>query len=507
MLFVFLSCGPEYYMDTYEDKNEYRQAIMRAHRKALKDSTVLASFKGGPITRSDMVRYGARVYGLRSVVGSVNRVDCLLSSVKKQRLLLREMVEKQIFLQEAKRRGFDTIPEIKQMLQDIDHKALIPIHYQEVIAKQLTFREPAVYIQHLLLRFPRTISSPGSAALPARAASVRNQALKLRQKALSGTLFSSLVKRYSSDYTKARNGHLGWIVASSMGKRYWEAVVRLPLSRVSAPIVVENGVYLARVLKRRTLTERDFRKYLHDRFTSQLQEKMLKAGKRRFIDRLLRSSGVVLNETLLSGGKPEAVLARVGGWTLTLQEYESRFSAFSKGHKINTFSTRKRLKWRKRFLKEYLIAPRLIVRDALRRGLDKTAAYKKALHNTRAIKERVLYIEMKDHLFRTGLGDVSVERVRKIYNKYRKERYYSRRAVTPAQAKKHPEDMIVRQEGRIFLKVLQPFESVQARATRRIVRELRYRWIDAFIKRKFKEIGFSYAPLKDFSAVYYSGKR
>ena len=507
LLFLFCSCGPEYSLDTYSDKKEYRRALISAHRKALKDETVLATFKGGVISTAAMIRYGQQTYGLESVVGSVNRIDCLLSSLRKQRLLLREMIEKRIFLAEARLRDFSSMPDVRSMLEYIDHKALIPIHFREVIRKQLFIREPALYVQHLLLRFPRTIPDAGSAVLPPWAVAVRNQAVQVRGKALRGRSFESLVGRYSRDYTKSKNGHLGWIVASSMGKRYWAAVSGLRIGAVSRPIVMENGVYLARVLKKRVLTAKDFRKYLHGRFAYQLQEDLQKNGKKRFMEKLYRGRGVYINEKLLAGGKPEALLARIGKWKITLGEYETRFKAFSKGYKISTFSTEKRLKWRRRFLKEYLLTPRLIIRDALRLGLDRTPVYKKALLKNRAIRERVLYIEMKDYLFRTGAGAVSEEKVRRIYQKYRKSRYFSLRAVTRQQAEKYPDDMVVKKKGRIFVKVLQPFESVKAKATRKIVRDIRYKWLDAFVMKKMRAMNFTIAPLKRFSVVYYTGKR
>ena len=351
------------------------------------------------------------------------------------------------------------------MLQHIDNKALIPIHFREVIEKQIVVREPAVYIQHLRLKFPRTLQTLDAAHLPAWARSVLKTAKRVRAKAVKGIPFASLVSQYSSDYTKHKKGFLGWIVRSSMGDAYWKAVSRIPVGSVSSPIIMGNGIYLAKVTKKKVLHAGNYRKYLHGRFAFALQERLRKKAKKMYIERLFQRGGIRIRKKDLSGGKPQKLLVRIGDWKLTVQDFESRFKAFSKGYKINTFSTKKKLEWRWRFLKEYLIAPRLIIKDALRHRLDKTAAYKQALRRNKAVRDRVLFIEMKDYLFRTGVGEVSIAKIKKIYNKLKKTRYYSKRAISPQQVDNYPKDMVIREKGRIYLKVLKPFESVKSKAT------------------------------------------
>ena len=106
LVLIMMSCGSSYTTESYSSMNEFRNAMIRFHKKALQDTTVLVKFNTGQITRRDMVLYGTKNYGLESVVGSVNRTECLLSSVSKQSMLLKEMVERTILLQEAAQREF-----------------------------------------------------------------------------------------------------------------------------------------------------------------------------------------------------------------------------------------------------------------------------------------------------------------------------------------------------------------------------------------------------------------
>lgn len=501
---VFAACGPGYTLHKYEERDAWQRALLEAHRKALSDTTVLAAYKGGTITRADMVRYGTAHYGLESVVGSHNRTDCLLSSYNRQRLLVWEMMEKRIFLEEARKREFDRLPQIRELLEYADLRLLIPLHYQEVIAKTVVIREPAVEVAHIFLRFPQTASDI-HLRIPEWAEPVRQQALALRARLLRGESFAALVNQYSQDYTKAEEGRLGWITASSMGTAYWDAVRTLPAGGISQPVLHETGVYLVKVLGHRTVTDADFRQYLHDRFAYALQEAKQKEARTRYLEGLFAAPGVLLNAALLKGGRPEAVLAAVGTWKLTLADYEPQFAAFAKGYKVDTFSPERRYTWRLRFLKEYLMAPRLLVRDAQARGLDKSPRYRAEVAGNALVRERILYRELRDHLYLTGPGDITEERIKAVYEAHKHTRYATRRPVTPEEAKGQPADRIVREGGRLFLKVAEPFDKVRQQAVTTVTRDIRDNWMADFLKRRFRETEFRFSAAKNFAVHQYTG--
>jgi hypothetical protein len=505
VLTVF-SCGPGYQVTTTRDRQSFTQAAQALAAAWQADRTALIEWQGGSFTRSDLIAYATENYGIESVVGSINRTECLLSSYAGQRAMLDEMVERMILLTEAEKEKFAERPEIRLVLEESDRRLLIPIHFQEVIAKQPLPPEAAVRTSHIFLRFSEIVADYRS---PEPQLSPENRAVLEKARALHATLaaggdFAETASAHSMDHTKGTGGELGWIVKSSMGEDYFRAASALAPGGLSGPVLTDAGVYLIRLAERGTVDGKNHRERLHSRFAFQYEEAARKQAETRFVEQLQRGPRVRINRGLLDGGVPEALLFEVDDYRLTLGEFERHFHEFAKGYKPETFAAEKRREWKERFLMQYLLIPRLLIRDALARGLDRLPAYRDALAGNEGVRRRSLYLEYRDHLFRTRVGEVSVERVKMLYDKYKEERYFTLVPLSPDEEKTVPEEQRVRKEdGSWHRKTTPPFEEVRGAVTGRIIEDMRHALLDAFVREKRTALGVKAAAESAFAVVEY----
>jgi peptidyl-prolyl cis-trans isomerase SurA len=73
----------------------------------------------------------------------------------------------------------------------------------------------------------------------------------IRQQIAAGTSFEQLAREVSEDGSASAGGDLGWASPGMMVPEFEEAMNRLPVGNVSAPVVSRFGVHLIQVLERR----------------------------------------------------------------------------------------------------------------------------------------------------------------------------------------------------------------------------------------------------------------
>jgi peptidyl-prolyl cis-trans isomerase SurA len=106
--------------------------------------------------------------------------------------------------------------------------------------------EPAVvdqtHARHILVRVNETTSE----------ADARAKIDRLKDRLDAGTTkFEDLAKLNSEDATSAKGGDLGWISPGDVVPAFEEAMNKLPLKQVSAPVRTQFGWHLIEVLERR----------------------------------------------------------------------------------------------------------------------------------------------------------------------------------------------------------------------------------------------------------------
>jgi peptidyl-prolyl cis-trans isomerase SurA len=105
--------------------------------------------------------------------------------------------------------------------------------------------EPAVvnqtHARHILIRV-NEISSESDAKVKIE---------RLKDRLDSGAKFEDIAKLYSEDATSAKGGDLGWLNPGDVVPAFEDAMNRLPLKQVSAPVRTTFGWHLIEVLERR----------------------------------------------------------------------------------------------------------------------------------------------------------------------------------------------------------------------------------------------------------------
>jgi len=105
--------------------------------------------------------------------------------------------------------------------------------------------EPAVvnqtHARHILIRV-NEITSESDAKVKIE---------RLKDRLDSGAKFEDIAKLYSEDATSAKGGDLGWLNPGDVVAAFEQAMDRLPLKQVSAPVRTSFGWHLIEVLERR----------------------------------------------------------------------------------------------------------------------------------------------------------------------------------------------------------------------------------------------------------------
>ena len=105
--------------------------------------------------------------------------------------------------------------------------------------------EPAIvdqsHVRHILIRVNETTSE----------ADAKARVDRLKDRIDAGAKFEELAKLYSEDATSAKGGDLGWISPGDVVPAFEQAMNKLPLNEVSAPVRTQFGWHLIEVLERR----------------------------------------------------------------------------------------------------------------------------------------------------------------------------------------------------------------------------------------------------------------
>ncbi len=505
---VFLwQCGVDYKYEKFSELPDYMQATQKLYKEYLTDNTPLAIYKGGVVTRKDLVEYGRINYGLESVVGSVNRVRTLFSALGRQKLLIKEIIEKRILLKEADRIGFINKKSVAKILHNIKQKLLIPIHYRKVIIKNISFNKLGLKVGHIFFRFDRLLKKDNRkfTVLTAKQKEVYKNAKKVYARLKAGATFKDMAGKYSDEYTKSQGGLLGWLVDSSLGDKYWSNVKNVAVGSFSKPFILNNGVYIVKVLDKKRVTANNFEDLLHPRFSYSLKMEYERKAKESILKRLSNERDVLINKRVLYGKMKSGLVAKIGNFRIEKKEFEHQFGQFIKGHKIGSFSKGKQRAWRLRFLKKFYTSPALIIRDSLRKNLDKTDDYKKAVKGNVFVRSRVLFLEMKDYIIKTLADKQGSSGLRAFYDKFKEQRYYSLKKISSKEADVLSPSLVVKKKGKIYKKVNSEFGKLSTKNKTQLLGDYRFFLYEKYIFQETKTIDFKIVADSKFTVLKFVG--
>ncbi|RMF62921.1 MAG: peptidylprolyl isomerase [Calditrichaeota bacterium] len=212
-----------------------------------------------------------------------------------RRKVLSQMVEEEILIDEARRRGFDRDATGKHQLASIRMQHLLSAYNHEFIAKRVVVTEEE--LKQLYVR--------ANTRLRARHlyAPTREQAERLYAALKQGASFEALAKKVFHDpRLRDSGGLLGDFTVDEMEPTFEDAAFRLKVGEISKPVRTTDGYSIIRVDSRVTkplLTETDYAKHKQKLEAYWRYRKSLKAAA-AFSDSLARSLHISFNEPLVA---------------------------------------------------------------------------------------------------------------------------------------------------------------------------------------------------------------
>lgn len=174
------------------------------------------------------------------------------------------LVEEEVIVREARKRGFDDTEEFKDEMKQRERDMLVRLFYERVIQAEATPPDSEVvayYESHI-----RDYSTPEYARARHILVDTRKQAIELKSRLESGADFGELAEEYSLDeQTKRRKGVFPGRIEreapiGGLGNvpELKEAIFSLEVGEVSEPIKTDMGYHLVRVDERSPETVRPY---------------------------------------------------------------------------------------------------------------------------------------------------------------------------------------------------------------------------------------------------------
>ena len=82
----------------------------------------------------------------------------------------------------------------------------------------------------------------------------KDLALKLMDELKKGKNFNNIVKQFSRSPTAEFNGEIGWVGSGDVDDRIYNAVSKIKSGEVSNPVLMDDGYYLFKVVKKKTFS-------------------------------------------------------------------------------------------------------------------------------------------------------------------------------------------------------------------------------------------------------------
>jgi peptidyl-prolyl cis-trans isomerase C len=429
---------------------------------------VLATYNDGQITRGEFYEW---------IEARKMAKDAVLKKKDQQKSHLERLVVEKLSVREAKKAGFDKNEDFQYLKQHATRN-----FFAQYMGKAMTangkFSEKAVKarIIKLTVKNYKLENNKREKLTDADMEGAFNEKSE-KARALIGELdkgasFEELAKKNSDDFSKRKGGDVGYIIKGMRGEDFSKAVFAVKKGTYTKePVRIGNAVYIIMAEDVVNITE--------DNIDDVIEDKMQQAGLKRRLtynaamglqDRLILAKDVTNNIDTAQLANPAALLFKVGATEFKVADLD----------KLMNFILAKRKKMgrgdapieekMKRELAKRLLKEEVMMREGIKRGVDKDEKFKKELQYF------IDYNLAGSYESEVALAGITVtpQEVRDYYNK-NLDRMYTRNA----------------NEGGKNVKRVIPFEEVRKNVENRLfdVRrsEKRKLWVDELLKNnKFK---------------------
>jgi peptidyl-prolyl cis-trans isomerase C len=431
-------------------------------------SDVLAMYNGGTITRGEFYDW----MDARRMAK-----DAILKKKAQQKTHLERYAVERFVVKEAIKAGFDKKEDFLFM-KNLARRNFYSQYLSRQMSTEGKFREKAVKarIIKLAVKNFKIVNNKREkltdAELDAAMKEKSEKAQSIIKEIQGGLAFDEAAKKYSDDFSKRKGGDIGYVLEGMRGEDFSKAVFAVKSGQFTKePVRVGNAVYVIKSEETVELTD--------DNIDDVIEDKAQQAGMKRRLtynaaihlqDRLLKAKDVENNADTVALYNPAAVVYRVGTTEFMVADLNKLIDFVMSKRKALGRSDMKVEDKMKRELAKKILREEVMMREAIKRGVDKDEKFAKEL---KIFLDYNLSAAYESEAILNGIA-VTPQDARDYYEK-NKDRMYTRTA----------------NEGGKATKKVIPYEEVRQSIERRMFdvkrSEKRKAWVDETLKNnKFK---------------------
>jgi hypothetical protein len=352
--------------------------IMALHAIACKRAgDVLATYKGGQITRGEFYEW---------LEARRMPKDAIVKNKSQQKSNLERLVTERLVIKEAQKAGYEKSEDF-QFLKIQAVRNFYGQYMSKLISTEGKFSEDAAKARIIKLMAKnykidnnkRQNISGGE--LDAAINEKMEKARSIIGELDKGASFDELAKKYSDDFSKRKGGDIGYIISGMRGEDFSKAVFAVKKGTYTKePVKIGNAVYIIKVDDTVKLTEDNIEKVIDDK-TQQigLKRRLTYNSALRFQENLLKSKDIVNNTETVAFNNPAAVIYKVGTKEFAVADLNKLLDfILSKRKKMGRADMPIEEKM-KRELGKRILREEVLMREAVKRGIDKDEKFKKEL--------------------------------------------------------------------------------------------------------------------------------
>lgn len=338
---------------------------------------VLVTFKDGQITRGEFYEWlEARRMAKESVLKKKDQQKSHLERFATEKLVVREAIKA----------GFDKNEDFVY-LKNHATRNFYAQYIGKAISSEGKFSEKAARarIIKLTVKNYKIVNNKREKLSDAEMEVAYNEKMEKARALIAeldkGASFEDLAKKNSDDFSKRKGGDIGYIIKGMRGEEFSSAVFAVAKGTYTKePVRLGNGVYVIMVEDVTDLTE--------DNIEDVIEDKMQQAGLKRRLtynaamglqERLIQAKDVTNNIETASLFNPAAPLFKVGEKEFAVADL-NRLMNFILSKRKKMGRTEMQIEDRmKRELAKRLLKEEVMMREAIRRGIDKEEKFKSEL--------------------------------------------------------------------------------------------------------------------------------
>ncbi|MDO4594111.1 MAG: peptidylprolyl isomerase [Tissierellia bacterium] len=221
----------------------------------MSEDKILAEVNGYKVTQSEVEKY-IRLIG-----------QMQLNNEQGYKQVAKELVNRRLLLEEAKKEELDQAPAFKQMLKKQEDELLTSYKMQKLFEGiEVSDQEAKEYYQQHKELFKAKATFHAKHILVKE----EDKAKEIKQKIDDGSSFEDLAKEYSLDGAAKNGGDLGEFPEGTMVNEFEEALKKMNEGEISNPVKTQFGYHLIKLV-----SKKDASIYEYDEIKDSLKNQLI----------------------------------------------------------------------------------------------------------------------------------------------------------------------------------------------------------------------------------------